>query len=117
MLCHNGGNRHIAGSIGSHATHTDDGINAHNQTYGLHRNAQLQNENGEANKAGAGNARRTNGITQVPSMLSVAPNGMEILQTLGDMPSFSRQAFRLCGMDALLEANTKDMSIDGAYFL
>ena len=63
------------------------------------------------------NIAPTASMTQVPSILSVAPSGMEILQTFGEIPSFSRQAFRLCGMEALLDANTKDISIDGAYFL
>jgi hypothetical protein len=49
---------------------------------------------------------KTERYTQVPSMFTVAPSGMDKLYTFLEMPSLS-QAPILIGMEALLEAMEK----------
>ena len=53
-----------------------------------------------------------------PSMLIVAPSGMENEQTFFEMPSLSSQNFMFNGMDALEELSAKTVrAVEVKYFL
>ena len=54
---------------------------------------------------------------QVPSMLRVAPSGIDSENTRLEMPSFFSHASMLTGIEALLDAIENTCTITGAYFL